>query len=374
MSATAPPVLIVGAGPTGLAAALFLHARGVACRIVERDTVRPDTSRALGVNPRTLSLLEPSGVTAQILSEGRPVRRLHLQRHDQPLAMVQLDFAALRADHPMTILPQARTEALLAAALAERGITPKRGAALEALATDDAVATALLRHADGRTETVAAPVVLAADGAHSVARHALGIGFHGDAYPEPWDLMDLELDGPDPNSGWIDFQPQGVFVALPFSGARWRLIGFGGDLLARLPKGWRAGEIYWRSDFHISHRIADRLDVGRVCLAGDAAHLHSPMGARGMNLGIEDAYVFAACAADALEGRSERLADYGRLRRAVDAKVVRDVRRLTDLVRRTDPGADLLRRLLVPLATRSPWLLRRVARVGMGLDHPVELA
>lgn len=369
---TAQP-LIVGAGPTGLAAALFLHERGIIARIVERDSERAPTSRALGVNPRTLELLTPSGMAARILAEGRHMERVRLHRHGEPLATLTFDFAAMGARDPMTVLPQARTEALLTEALATCGIAPERGVALESLRTTDETATATLRRPDGRLETVGAPALLAADGAHSLARHQLGIGFPGSSFAEPWDLMDLELEGPDPNGAWIDFQPEGVFVALPFSGPRWRLIGFGGDLLQRLPPGWRAGDIYWRSDFQISHRIADALQVGRVCLAGDAAHIHSPLGARGMNLGIEDAYVFAACAADALKGQPERLADYGRLRRAVDTRVVKNIEALTNFARRTDWSADLLRRLLAPLAARSPLLLRQAARVGMGLDHEVEL-
>lgn len=368
---TAPP-LIVGAGPTGLAAALFLHERGIVSRVVEREPVRPDTSRALGVNPRTLALLRPSGVSDRILAEGRQMRRLRLHRHGEPLATLELDYAALGADDPMTILPQARTEALLAEALAARGIVPERGLALETLETDDRSARANLRHADGRLESVETPALLACDGAHSVARHQLNVGFPGEAFDEPWQLVDLDLDGPDRNSGWIDFQRERVFVALPFAGERWRLIGFGGDLLGRLPSDWRAGEPVWRSEFRISHRIADRMTVGRVCLAGDAAHIHSPLGARGMNLGIEDAWVFAACAADALAGRPERLADYGRIRRAVDAKVVRNIERLTQFARRTDPLADMARRFAVPLAARLPRLLAAAARVGMGLDHEVE--
>ncbi len=119
--------------------------------------------------------------------------------------------------------------------------------------------------------------------------------------------------------------------------------------------------------------MVQRMTVGRVCLGGDAAHIHSPIGARGMNLGIEDAFVFAACAADALAGQTGRLEDYDRLRRPVDAAVVRNVRTLTSAVRDTSARADQLRRFLIPLIARAPFLLHRILRVGMGLDHPVRL-
>jgi 2-polyprenyl-6-methoxyphenol hydroxylase-like FAD-dependent oxidoreductase len=362
-------VLIAGAGPTGLAAALFLARRGVVVRVVDPLDRPITTSKALGVNPRTLDLLQDTGVADAILAEGQPMRGLRLNRHGRPLASVTLDWPALGATHPMTILPQARTEALLAAALADLGVGVERGLAVTGLDQGpDAVAVGL---SDGSVATV--PVLFAADGAHSPVRRALGLDFPGDAWEEPWRLMDVDLDGPPHDQGWIDLRARGPFVCLPFSGATFRLIGPGPPLLEDLPDGWRAGTIRWSSDFRISHRMVERMNVGRVCLAGDAAHIHSPIGARGMNLGIEDAYVFAACAADALAGDVGRLADYGRLRHPIDAAVVRNVGALTGAVRDVSLAADLMRCLALPVVTRLPFLVNGVLKVGMGLDHPVRM-
>lgn len=366
MSAS-PQVLIAGAGPVGLAAALFLTRRGVPVRLVDPAPEPTRTSRALGVNPRTLALLEDTGVAAAIEAEAQPMRALRLHRRGRPLAELTIDWAALGARRRMVILPQARSEALLTAALAALGVAPERGVGVQALTQDDGGVDVALT--DG--STVRAPVLLAADGAHSVVRKALALDFPGDGWAEPWRLLDVDLTGPAADEGWIDLQPEGPFVCLPFSGQTFRLIGFGPPLLDRLPQGWSAGTVHWASDFHISHRMVERMTVGRVCLAGDAAHIHSPMGARGMNLGIEDAFVFAACAADFLAGQGERLADYGRLRHPVDAAVVRNVRALTSAVRNTSPVADLARRLLLPTVAHTPFLLNRVLKVGMGLDHPV---
>lgn len=269
----------------------------------------------------------------------------------------------------MVILPQARTEALLAQALAARGVEVERGLGLAGLGQDaEAVAATL---SDGSSDRV--PVLFAADGAHSTARKALGLDFPGDAWDESWRLVDVDLDGPPADVGWIDLRPDGPFVCLPFSGSTFRLIGFGGELLDALPAGWTAGQVRWRSDFRVSHRMVERMTVGRVCLGGDAAHIHSPIGARGMNLGIEDAFVFSACAAAFLAGEAERLEAYGRLRHAVDAAVVARVRGLTDLVRSTSPLAALARRALLPVAARIPALVERALRIGMGLDHPVRV-
>jgi len=366
MSAS-PQVLIVGAGPTGLAAALFLSRRDVPVRIIDAAPEPTRTSKALGVNPRTLALLEPTGVTAAIESEAQPIRRLRIHRKGRPLATITPDWKAIGADHGMVILPQARTEALLAQALSVHGVTVERGLGLAGLDQDFNGVTAAL--SDGSSLNV--PVLFAADGAHSTARKALGMDFPGDGWEEPWQLMDVDLTGPLADEGWIDLRPTGPFVCLPFSGAVFRLIGFGPPLLENLPDGWTANTVHWRSDFRVSHRMVPAMTVGRICLGGDSAHIHSPIGARGMNLGIEDAFVFADCCADFLSGQTDRLDDYGRIRQPVDAAVVSRVRGLTSIVRDTSARADWMRRGLLPVAARLPIVVNRVLRIGMGLDHPV---
>ena len=362
-----PQVLIVGAGPAGLAGALFLSRRGVPVRIIDAGAQPSRTSKALGVNPRTLSLLEDTGVTARILAEAQEMRTLFLHHNGKPLTTFRPDWKALGATHPMVILPQARTEALLTEALATLGVAPERGKALAEVSQTADTVTATM--ADG--ETIRTPLLFAADGAHSTVRKALDLDFPGDGWDEPWQLMDVDIDGLQPNQGWVDLHDEGVLIVLPFSGKTFRLIGFGRPLLEDLPTGWTIGTVHWESDFRISHRMVERMTVGRICLAGDAAHIHSPMGARGMNLGIEDAFVYAACAADFLNGEAGRLEDYNRIRCAVDTAVVDRVRGLTGMVRNTSPLADWLKGVVPPLLSHLPFALNAGLRVGMGLDHPV---
>lgn len=368
MSAS-PQVLIAGAGPTGLAAALFLTRAGVRVRVIDAAPDPSTTSKALAVNPRTLELLGPTGVAERIRTEGQDVNAIRIAREGEIIATLRPRWDRIAPRRPMTILPQARTEALLAEALAELGIRPERGLGLSGLTQDAEGATATL--SDG--QTVRAAFVLGADGAHSTTRHALGLGFPGDGSDTPWHLMDADLEGAPRDEARIDFQRAGPIVILPFSGGTFRLVGFGGDLLPRLPQGWRATTVRWTSEFRVSHRMVERMAVGRVALAGDAAHIHSPIGGRGMNLGIEDAWVFAACVLDAVNGQAGRLADYDRLRRAVDGGWVTASRRLTGFVQDQSPGARFIKRIAPPLAAALPSLMDRALKVGIGLDHPVRV-
>nr|WP_276556741.1 FAD-dependent monooxygenase [Rhodoblastus acidophilus] len=357
--------LIVGAGPTGLAAALFLAEKGVKARLIDAAPAPEQQSRALAINTRTLDLLAPSGVANALESEGRRLRGVRFYQDWTEVA--ELRFRERR----MIALPQTRTEAILRAALARHGLAPERGVRFEALAQDGAGVVATLAHEDGQREKARAPILLGADGAHSRVRAALGIGFPGSAVPEAWPLCDIALDTPlGPDVAHVCFQKRGLIFMLALTPGVWRAFGNLPDLLDRLPPGTRTGATLWRSSFHISHRIAIREVRGRVALAGDAAHLHSPVGARGMNLGIEDAYVFAACAAEALAGRPGRLDEYGRLRRLTHEQVVGRVRALTTFARGRPAPLGALRPWLLPLALRCPPLARALRDTLTGLDHP----
>ncbi len=363
---------IVGAGPTGLAAALFLSRRGVPVRIIDQAAAPARHSKALAVNPRTLDLLEPTGVSARMMAEGRAVHRGRF--YENWMLVADLDLGGVHRRYALTVLSQARSEALLAEALAAAGIQAEREVTLEHAGLVDGRVEARLVHGnDGRVEQVSPPILFAADGARSTVRRDLGLGFPGSRFPEPWPLLDVRLDTPLSLDGaHISSFPDGLIFMLALAPGAWRVLGNVPDLLARLPPGTKAGEVLWESRFHIAHRVVTRPAVGRIALGGDAAHIHAPVGARGLNLGIEDAYVFAACAADVLDsGDPSRLADYGRLRHRVHRGVVRRVALMTRLVRgRPAPVAEL-RRLALPRLARFAPTAQTMARVATGLDHAV---
>ncbi len=366
--------LIVGAGPVGLAAALFLARHNIPTRLIERSNERAATSRALAVNPRTLRLLEATGVTARMLERGLKITEARLSRNDQVIARIAL--SELGGTYPfMLALSQATSQGLLTEALAEHAGTIERGVELVACAEHDGLDVVLAiggNKGGGQTEIVRPEWVLGCDGAHSQVRESLHIGFNGHTLAEPWLLMDVPLEGDiDPHAAHIRLFDGGGFLFLlrTVADARvekppylWRLIGNVPDLFARLTDARPAGPAVWSSSFHISHRIADVLCRGHAYLAGDAAHIHSPIGARGMNLGIEDAWVFAELAARG------RLGQYGALRRHVDHDVVKRIEALTTMVIGEQPWLRGVRDLILPAMLNLP-LRGRMLRTLTGLDH-----
>lgn len=232
-------VLIAGAGPTGLAAALFLAERGVRVRIVDKATERSFRSKAFGVNARTLSLLQDTGVSDRMLAQGWKMHTANLWRHGRRLFRIDLS----RAAHPfpfMLILSQARSEALLEEALAERGIRVERGTPVRNVDVRGSDATVTLKRGGGEEEMVTVSALLGADGAHSTVRQEMGIGFPGSAYDEPWRLYDIELDTPlPPDEGNAFLLEDGAMLVLNIHGDIWRVIGSVPDPLRRLPRTHR---------------------------------------------------------------------------------------------------------------------------------------
>ncbi|MFC3229515.1 FAD-dependent oxidoreductase [Marinibaculum pumilum] len=357
--------LIAGAGPTGLAAGLALTRLGCPVRIVDRGPPTPLTeSRALAVNPRSLELLEPSGVTGQLMAEGHRITRMHLHRwHSGRTRLVQeVPFGDLPHRFPfMLAIPQGRVEAVLEAALADQGVTVERGTELSGLAGPGRPRATL--HGPHGAVEVHPEALLAADGAHSTARHALGLDFPGYRYEADWQLADYRLETDlAPDAGHVVLRPDGFLFMMRFGDGLWRAMSTSRDLDAILPEGCRIEAEQWRSSFRISHRVVEHFQVGQVYLAGDAAHLHSPLGARGMNLGIEDATVFAHLATGG------RLAQYHMRRRKVDRAVVRQIDLLTRIATGASPLWRPVRDLLLPSLLGLKPVQRLARRRATGLS------
>ena len=362
-----PSVLIVGAGPTGLAAALFLARQGLRPRIVDMATEPAPHSRALAVNPRTLELLEATGVSERMVAEGRAA--LGVCFHEDGKELARVDAERVHPRYGLTVLSQARSEALLTEALTAQGVVVERGRKARLLCQDEASVRVCLD--DDCVGVGNVDMVFAADGAHSGFREKLGIDFPGDAYPEAWPLFDVPLETPlDRRYAHVMFFPYGMIFLLALDDTTWRVISSVPDPLSRLPAGSTAGTPLWRSTFHIAHRVAARCAVGRVALGGDAAHIHSPVGARGMNLGIEDAAALARCMAAHPDNPVQALSRYHSQRHLVHEAVVERIHAITSVARGGNALLRGIRHTVLPVATRVPLFRRFALRTVMGLDHP----
>jgi 2-polyprenyl-6-methoxyphenol hydroxylase-like FAD-dependent oxidoreductase len=375
MSEPAIP-LIVGAGPVGLAAALFLARRGHAPRLIELRHEASKESKALAVNPRTLDLLKPTGVTERMLELGKPIRGVYFYRMRKPLAHFTL--SGLHPDYPfMLALSQASTERLLAGALQQAGGTIERGKKLVQCQGLGGGVEATIEPSDGGAREVADCLwLLAADGAHSVARREMQIEFSGSSFPDDWCLADSPIrTSLADDHGHVFFEPDGAFLFMfpviddelqkESPAPLWRVIMNRADPLSQLIEAEPAGPAIWESRFRIAHRINATFSKGGVYFAGDAAHIHSPIGARGMNLGIEDAWVFAELAG------AGRLHEYDELRRPVDRAVVRRVEVLSRITTADSPPMRFAREWLLPTAINTSIFRKQMLRVVSGLDHPL---
>jgi 2-polyprenyl-6-methoxyphenol hydroxylase-like FAD-dependent oxidoreductase len=376
---TETDVLIVGAGPTGLTLAAALAAKGVRTTLIDRQAAGANTSRAAVVHARTLEVLEPLGVAQTLVSRGIPAQRFTIRDRDRVL--VPIGFEDLPTPYPYTLMiSQADTESVLLQRLTRLGGRVQRPRTLVGLTQDATKATALLD--DG--SRVSARYVVGADGMHSAVREQAGIPFSGGNYAESFSLADVRLTGAVPRDEVIlYFSPAGMVVVAPLPGGVHRIVAtvnqapehpdvaFVQALLdTRGPEREKAvvHEVLWGSRFRVQHRIADAYRAGRVVLAGDAAHVHSPAGGLGMNAGILDAMSLADALEAALAGHTGALDAYGAQRRPVAQQIVALADRLTRMAT-IRPGLRSLRNLLLSTVSRLPAVRRQLAWRLSGLVY-----
>ncbi|SBT49880.1 FAD-dependent monooxygenase [Micromonospora auratinigra] len=367
-------VLVVGAGPTGLAVAVTLAAHGVRATVVDGLAEPPVTSRAAVVHAGTLEVLDRIGVSAPLAARGLPATRFSVRDRDRVLVTVPFDRLPSRYPYAL-LVSQAETEAVLAERLTALGGRVLRPYRLTGLDLDAAGATA--RFAGG--ETVRARWVVGADGMHSAVRDLAGIDFGGPADDpgESFLLADVRVDSDLPRDQVSLFLGrQGPLVWAPLPDGTVRLVATVPDapreprarhfqaLLdergpARRPD--RVTELLWGSRFRIHHRIAGTYRSGPVLLAGDAAHVHSPAGGQGMNLGLRDAVALGDTLAAVLAGRPDQLLDgYAAARRPLAEEVVGFADRLTRLAT-VPPAVRPLRNLLFRVVAGLPPVRRKIA-------------
>jgi 2-polyprenyl-6-methoxyphenol hydroxylase-like FAD-dependent oxidoreductase len=364
MATSDPGILVVGAGPVGLTAALELARRGLVARIIDSGAEPTPESRALGVNARTLELLEPSGVSERLLAQGLRIRGFVLRMGPHELARVDSSDIPHRFNFILS-LPQSDTERLLIEALAERGVAIDWRTRLQSLDNGEGAIACRLEH-DGSPMTVRPATLIGADGARSTVRKGLGIGFGGESFPGEWGLADVHLaDWPFPfDRAVVTLDRHQVCAFIPMAAGFGRFVTNHPDVLDRLPPDAKVKSVTWESTFNISFRQVSTYQQGSAFLAGDAAHVHSPVGARGMNLGIEDACWLAWLMA---EGRAQA---YTTLRHPAGRTVLDFTEQQTRQIVSRSLWADVLRRWLGPAILKVPAVRRRLLSRVAGLDTP----
>lgn len=373
-------VLIVGAGPTGLALALWLTRQGVKVRIVDQSAGPGETSRAMVVQARTLELYRQLDLAEAVVAAGHRNPSMNVWARGRHRARIVLSEAGRTlSPYPfITVYPQDHHEWLLVDRLAALGVAVERRTGLLDFDEQDGLVHARLRRPDGTTEELAVPYLAGCDGARSTVRQRLGIEFEGGTYQHAFYVADVEASGLEPaGEAHIAFEKGGDFaLVFPYGTGNFRrLIGTVSDERAAGVEsltfedvrqdalqslGMQVERVNWFSTYRVHHRIASQFQRGRVFLLGDAGHIHSPVGGQGMNTGIVDASNLAWKLADVLHGRApERLLEsYALERQAFARTLVATTDRMFTLATSDGNVADFIKTHILPTIASA------AARIG----------
>jgi 2-polyprenyl-6-methoxyphenol hydroxylase-like FAD-dependent oxidoreductase len=374
-------VVIVGAGPTGVLLAGDLAAAGVASTVLERRQAS-DLTRAFAVHARTLEVLDARGLADGFVATGRAVDDVQL------FDDTRVDLSVLPSRFPfLLITPQYNTERILARRAVTLGARIARDSTVVGLRQDVDGVEVDVRGADGAVHVQRARYLVGADGAHSTVRRALGLPFPGRSAVRSVMLADVRLAERPADTLMVDAVAEGFAFIVPFGDGWYRVIGW--DRRRQLPDdapvdldeirditrralGTDFGmhDPRWMSRFHSDERQSPSYRVGRVFLAGDAAHVHSPAGGQGMNAGLQDAANLSWKLAAAVHGwaPSGLLDTYQSERHPVGRQVLRGSGALLRLAMlRSGPARAARQRIVGPI-TRIPAINRRIAGAVSGID------
>ncbi len=378
-----PKALIVGAGPTGLVMAHELARDGIQCRLIDKAPHRAMESRAIAIHSRTVETFELMRLADAFLGAGHRITGVNMYGESGRIAHAA--FGMLDTRYPFVLgVPQDETERILEERVARLGVRVERNTELVSLAQRASGVSARLRTAD-RVEEVEPDWLLGCDGAHSTVREQLGISFSGATYPELFVLADIKVAGDlDHAEAQVWLQREGALAFFPLPEDRWRLI------ITNSPPDWhgepslaqcqalvderglerlRLGDPRWTSVFRIHRREAARFRKDRVFLLGDAAHIHSPVGGQGMNMGIQDSFNLAWKLSLVLRngGNPQLLDSYEAERKPVDEAVIRQTDRGTRLVSLHGSVTRFVRDHLMSLLTQIPAVAEKLGEGLSGL-------
>lgn len=389
-----PQVLVVGAGPVGLTMASELARYGVRVRIIDKAPQRTDKSKALAVWSRTLEMLDRAGCANDFIAAGNKVDAANIVAGNNLIARVSL--AEAKSPYPYALmLPQSDTERLLEDHLNRLGVHIERQVELIQFSAGENGVETTLRSASGSDEQLTVDWLVGCDGAHSTIRHGLGMSFSGSTLDTDWMLADVHLKAfPFPASELATYwHEKGVLVALPISSGGYRVIADIGVSTGPLPANPTLAEVQqvldqrgpgglvahdpvWLSAFRINERKVADYRSGRVFLAGDAAHVHSPAGGQGMNTGMQDAFNLAWKLALVCRGtcsEKQLLDSYSIERSAVGEMVLADSGRLTALATLRNHAAQVVRNLvghvMLGLAPVREAMVNTMSEIAISYRH-----
>jgi 2-polyprenyl-6-methoxyphenol hydroxylase-like FAD-dependent oxidoreductase len=375
MSHTLPTtnILIVGAGPTGLTLAHELLRHGIKPRLIEKTPRASPNTKALGVMARTLELLAPSGITQEMLAQGLKVPIFSVFSQGRQLA--RFDFAnGIESPYPFILMiPQHTTEGILTEHLVRKGGTIERGVELVSLTQRADGVEAVLRHTDGSEERTWTSFLIGCDGAHSTVRHLLGAPFVGTTVEQSFTTGNVRMHWDLPHDQALAYLNRGrliTYFPLPDGHHRFIIAYQPGEApqgevtleeIQRAidtcgPKGSRASDPGFLARYHVHQRKVEHYVHQRVILVGDAAHIHSPLGAQGMNTGMQDAMNLAWKLALVVQGRAPTclLESYQIERAEVGTRLLQDDELLTRQTFMHHPLATATRDCTAKCLTQLP--------------------
>lgn len=387
MAPTEPPdpvdVLIVGAGPTGLVLALWLTRLGVRVRLIDKAPEPGTTSRALAVQARTLELYQQFGIADAVVAAGRRIEAGNFWVRGRRAAHLTFGaFGAGISPFPYALIyPQDEHERLLIDYLARVGVSVERRVELAGFEQSPDNVRARLIRVDGGQEVCEAGHLIGCDGAHSIVRETLGIGFDGGTYEHLFYVADVDATGPTVNGEvHVSLEAADFLVVFPLKrDGHVRVIGtirtdaaprrdltwddVSSDAIAQT--GIRINQVAWFSTYHVHHRVAHTFRSGRAFLAGDAAHIHSPVGGQGMNTGIGDAINLAWKLASVVRGRArpDILDSYEAERIPFARRLVETTDRVFTAVTSSTSLARFTRMEMAPLVLPAVVAARRARRL-----------
>ena len=353
--------------------ALELSRRNIAVRIIDKAPCATDKSKALGIHARTLEMFDHQGIVDRFIKAGNKIQVMNIFAEGKQIVRLSLD--ELESPYPFVLaLPQCETERLLAEELNSRGTVVERECELSSLKQDSHSVLATVKNVTGTAEELSVKYLVGCDGAHSTTRHLLNLTFEGSQYKQLFWLADVAIAGDFPEQeGSLFNTPEGLSAIFPFGNGRGRIIlEFDPESGAALTGGTVQDptleqvqavvhdrihipsvltDPHWLAAFTISRRSVRQYSVGRIFLAGDAAHIHSPAGGQGMNTGLQDSYNLAWKLELVLKGAADPnlLESYNAERHAVAQSVLKMTDFLTKVNTLRSPLAIHIRDAVAPL-------------------------